>query len=148
MLGIVHSVRRPSSVLAVQPGAVRKRLYDDRLIAYADVTIGNRIIKDAVLLFDTGATESVIFLPDATREIGEAPYDTGLVRMADGSLQNVLYYQCCIDFSGGVRITTDLIDVMEKSVSFADMIVGMDIISNGTLTVNGPEKTFSFEISK
>ena len=51
-----------------------------------------------------------------------------------------------IEFQNGVRISTDLIDVMEKEVDFADMIIGMDIISRGKLTVDGKAKTFTFEI--
>lgn len=145
-LGIIHAVRKPATILVLQSGSVTRNMYEKRLIAYANIMIGCKRIENAVLLFDTGATESVLFLPNAVNEIGKEPEDHGLVRAANGALEKVLYYDSVIDFQNGVRISTDLIDVMEKEVDFADMIIGMDIISRGKLTVDGKAKTFTFEI--
>lgn len=144
MLGIVHAVRKPATILTLESGSLVSRMYDERLFATADITIGALTIPNARLLFDTGATESVVYVTDAVRRIGAEPYDTGVVRMADGSLADVLYYESVVSFPCGIRLSTDLIDVMEADVSFADMVVGMDIISKGTLTVYGKEKRFAF----
>lgn len=145
-LGIVQAVRRPANICVVSGGRISGNIKDNRPITPVDIEIGHYIARNVFALFDTGSSESVLFLPDGRRRIGTDPYETGVIRGVNGVLEDVYYYDASIRMADKVAVDLGLIDVYERNFDIADMIIGMDIISLGTLTIDGKAKTFSFEL--
>ena len=144
-VGILQAARRPSTICVVNNGRICNTIKGNRPIAPVDITIGNYIIQGGFALFDTGASESVLCLPDARRKFGFDPYEKGIITGLDGILKDVYYYDASLKFTN-TSLNIDLLSVYEGSFDYADIIIGMDIISKGKLIVDGKSGTFSFEI--
>ena len=117
-----------------------------RPIAVVTVRIGQLIKENVIALFDTGSSETVLCMPDARKKIGVDPEDVSFIRGIDGETKDVYYYNASLKFQNGASVDVGLIDVYEGEFDFADIIIGMDVIRMGTLTINGKEGTFTFEL--
>lgn len=145
-VGIIQAARRPSTICVISGGKICGDIKGLRPIAMVTVKIGHYIKEDAIALFDTGASESVLCMPNARKKIGTEPEDASFIRGIDGEMKDVYYYNASIKFQNNASVDIGLIDVYEGEFDFADIIIGMDIISKGTLIVNGKEGIFTFEL--
>lgn len=145
-IGVLSAARKPANIFAITGSRFHGKIRDKRIITPITYQIGEYINEIALALIDTGSTESVICLPDARHVTGAEPCDTGMIRWLSGQSENVLYYESVLTFPGGLKLSTDLIDVYEGKSDLADIIIGMDIISKGTLTIDGKNGTFTFEV--
>lgn len=145
IIGTLEPYRDPISVNVIRPGKIIQPVRELRLLSSGVITIADRFSFDAaVIMWDTGATESVVFLPDVRSRVGQEPEDHGMIWTATRSLDEVLYYPGRIELFNKIIVELSWIDVVDARSSFADAIIGMDIISKGKLVVNRDE--FSFEI--
>lgn len=101
-------------------------------------------VRQFKALWDTGATLSAISrkVVDA---LGLVPFNTGLVFHAGGN-QPTNFYKINILLPSGLGFHTRT--VMEASLKDCDMLIGMDIISQGdfALTNRDGKTVFSFQI--
>lgn len=145
-VGIIQAVRKPSTICVVSGGRIHGDIKGKRPIAIITIKIGHYIKENCIALFDTGATETVFCLPDGRKKIAEEPDDTGCIRGIDGELKDVFYYDASLKFTNGVSVDVGLVSVYEGEFDYADIIIGMDVISLGKLHIDGKAGAFSFEI--
>ena len=145
-IGVIKAARIPATVLVLSNGRIQGAIKDNRLLSAVNLTIGNFHMEGAIALFDTGSSESVLFLQDTRTKIGHGPYDTGLVVGFGSNLKKVEYYEAKLELPGQSSLHVDLLDVYDGPAVHADIIIGMDIIRKGKLTVDGLAGMFVFEI--
>ena len=145
-IGIIQAVRKPSTILVLSSGRMHGNIKGKRLIMPVNMTIGHYNLDGALALFDTGSNETVVCLKDGKHRIGLDPEGDGYIRGIDGDLKQVFYYDAELKFSSHVSVSVGLVSVYEGDFDIADIIIGMDIISQGRLTVDGQAGTFTFEI--
>ena len=146
-IGVLMAARKPINISVLNGRSFLVDLRDNRPICSAGYQIGNYTKEYTCAMFDTGSTDTVICLPNARQLVGIDPYDKGLASGFNGDLIDVEYYERAkLMFPYGLEIETDLISVHGGRHPSADIIIGMDIISRGKLTINGKDGTFSFGI--
>lgn len=143
IIGSLSPMRNNITVDIMKAGRIVQPVRSLRLICSGAVTICNYTFDVPMIMWDTCATESVVFLKDPIKKIGSDPEDHGLIWTATRSLDEVLYYPGKIDILGKISVSLSWIDVIDAQPEFADVILGMDVISKGKLTVTAEE--FSFE---
>lgn len=145
--GIIESCRGPAEIAVIQGGRLEQAGRRNGLFSFGKIRVGNYTNDHALFFWDTGATESVLFLPDPQKAIQKDPYDTGMIRLADGSLTDVAYHENArLEFAGAMSFHMDLIDVMDAKPDLCDVLIGMDIITKGTFCYDGRTGNFSFEL--
>ena len=144
--GVFQASRKPANILVVRGGRTEADIKNNQLLMGVSVDIGNYHLQNGLALFDTGSTETVLYLKNFRSKIGFEPYDHGIARGMNGDLEDVYYFDSKITLQCGFEIDTDLIDVFDHKPDFANMIIGMDIINKGKLIVDGKAGTFQFEI--
>ena len=144
IIGSLAPMRNNITVDIMKAGRIVQPIRGLRLICSGAVTIRNYTFDVPMIMWDTGATESAVFLKDPIRKICSDPEDRGLIWTATRSLDEVLYYPGKIDILGKISVSLSWIDVIDAQPEFADVILGMDVISKGKLTVCDEE--FSFEV--
>lgn len=125
-------------------------LYDsDKLIlySYAKITIGDQTIATDRAMWDTGATRT--FIAHSTAEkFDTTPDEVGTSISATDRSDSDIYY-ATVELPGGIIFRNVEVWDVDLSDHGAEVIIGMDIISQGKLvveTVNGmPMFSFSIE---
>lgn len=109
-----------------------------------EITPNGEPIKNFVALWDTGATLSAIS-KNVADVLGLTPFKTGLSYHA-GGVCPTNFYKINILLPNGVGFHTRT--VMEAVLKNCDMLIGMDIISQGdfALTNRDGKTVFSFQI--
>ena len=145
IVGVLEPYRENISVSVLKHGKIIQPIRGLRLLSSGVVTIaGSYSFDAATIMWDTGATESVVIHPNVRARTGIEPEDRGTIWTATTDVEEVLYYPGKIEIFNKIAFELSWIDVMESRPNFADVIIGMDVISKGQLIVNGDE--FSFEI--
>lgn len=117
------------------------------LYSYAKITIGDRTITTDRAIWDTGATITAIS-HKVSKQFDSVPSESGTsISATDCSDSDI--YLATVELPGGIVFyNVDVWDIGLPDYA-ADVIIGMDIISQGTLiieTVNGvPMFSFSIE---
>ena len=145
-IGIVRAARRPARINVISSGRISGSIKCDRPIAPIDITIGHYTARGILAMFDAGSTDTVFCLPDARKKIDADPFDHSFIRGFSGDLDETFMYDASLKLPDNVSLDVGLINVYEGNFSLADIIIGMDIIRNGVLTVDGPKNSFTFEI--
>lgn len=145
--GIIESCRGPAEVSVIQGGRFEQAGRRNGLFSVGKIKIGDYANDHALFFWDTGATESILFLPDPERVIQRKPYNSGMIRLADGSLSDVDYYENArLEFVGAMSFHMDLIDVADMKPDLCDVLIGMDVITKGIFGYDGRTGNFSFEL--
>lgn len=98
--------------------------------------------RDCKAIFDTGATASMIS-SDIANELGLIPYDTTTVSGVHGTESSNIYIIDMI-FRNGFKIPNISVSEAGGSAGF-DLLIGMDIISKGTMLLSGDHgRTFFY----
>lgn len=118
------------------------------LYSYAKVTVGDKIIATDKAMWDTGATITAI--SHAMAEEAEAvAFDSGTsVSATDRKGSDI--YLATVELPSGIIFRNVEVWDIDLTYHGADVVIGMDIISQGRLvveTVNGIPM-FSFEIEQ
>lgn len=128
-----------------------KLLYDKEkpvLYSYAKITIGDKVFATDKAMWDTGATITIATHRIA-KEFDADPVDTGTsISATDRSDSDI--YLATLELPGGIVFENVEVWDIDLEVHNADIVIGMDIISQGRLvveTVNGIPM-FSFEIEQ
>lgn len=128
-----------------------KLLYDKEkpfLYSYAKITIGDTVIATDKAIWDTGATITVISHSKATMA-GTKPDELGTSTSATTRQASGIYH-ATIELPGGIIFHDMELWDMDLALNGPEVLIGMDIISQGRLvveTVNGIPM-FSFEIEQ
>ena len=98
--------------------------------------------RDCKAIFDTGATASMIS-SDIAEELRLIPYDTATVSGVHGTESSNIYIIDMI-FRNGFKIPNISVSEAGGSAGF-DLLIGMDIISRGTMLLSGSQgRTFFY----
>lgn len=136
------------TIAAFHSNKIEQSICDRRLWTFGRVKIGNYETDGLKMLLDTGATDSVIFIPDMRKQIGIEPSSTESLTIVSGDLQEVgLYDGAELWLSNSIYVKFPKLGVIDLKPSLADVIIGMDVLSQGKLIVDGVNGRFSFEIS-
>lgn len=128
-----------------------KLLYDKEkpvLYSYAKITIGDKVFATDRAVWDTGATITIATHKIA-KEFDTVPVDTGIsVSATDRSDSDI--YLATLELPGGIVFENVEIWDVDLEVHNADIVIGMDIISQGRLVVETVNEIpmFSFEIEQ
>ena len=145
--GIIESCRGPAEIAVIQGGRFEQAGRRNGLFSFGKIKIGNYINDHTLLFWDTGSTETMLYLPDPKTRINKDPYDTGMIRLADGHLEDVDYYDDVrIEIAGSIVLEPSLINVYDSKPDLCDVLIGMDIISKGVFGYDGRTGNFSFEL--
>lgn len=119
---------------------------DPKLYSYAKITVGDKTFITDKALWDTGATITAISYAVA-RELDALPSDTGIsISATDRSDSDI--YLATVELPGGIVFhDVELWDI-DLADHGAEIVIGMDIISRGTLVIGTTDglPTFSFRI--
>lgn len=148
LIGTKNTAERPAAASSMRRSfALSYDPEEPKLYSSAKVTINGKTISTDKAMWDTGATITAISHATAER-YHAVPYDSGIsISATDRSDADI--YLATIELPGGI-IFHD-VEVWDFSLSHidAEVIIGMDIISQGKLvveTVNGiPMFSFSME---
>lgn len=126
-------------------------LYDKEkpiLYSYAKIAIGDKVFATDKAVWDTGVTITIAAHRIA-RELPADPAGTGTsISATDRSDSDI--YLATLELPGGIVFENIEVWDIDLEVHNADIVIGMDIISQGRLvveTVNGIPM-FSFEIEQ
>lgn len=98
--------------------------------------------RDCKAIFDTGATASMIS-SDIANELGLIPYGTATISGVHGTESSNIYIIDMI-FRNGFKIPNISVSEAGGSAGF-DLLIGMDIISKGTMLLSGAHgRTFFY----
>ena len=148
-IGIMKSFGKqvPGSIMMSAGSTVTGNVDCDNLL-YSDgvIEIGELRIETSKILWDTGASKSVLYIPDCESKIGSQKSDSPYVfYAASGELIKVDTYNGTIALSDGFKISGSFA-VIDADPTTADAIIGMDVILRGKFTVDGKKNSFAFEI--
>lgn len=148
-IGIMKSFGKqiPGSIMMSAGSTVTGSVDSDNLL-YSDgvIEIGDFKIETSKILWDTGASKSVLYIPDCESKIGSQKSDSPYVfYAASGELIKVDTYNGTIALSDGFKISGSFA-VIDADPTTADAIIGMDVILRGKFTVDGVKNIFTFEI--
>ena len=126
-------------------------LYDKEkpfLYSYAKITIGDIVIATDKAAWDTGATITVISHSGA-RMAGTKPDGTGISTSATTKRDSDIYH-ATIELPGGIIFRDVELWDMDLTLNGPEVLIGMDIISQGRLVVENVNgiPMFSFEIEQ
>ena len=132
-------------------GTLKEKIRNKRMFSTGYVGIGSFVIPRARLFWDIGSKQTLVYVPsygalDAP-PLGSFPVSgigaevTAKIYLARIELSDTIAFD---DLLVGVMVGNDAAD--DDSYEAADVIIGMDIIQNGVLTVDGPKREFTFEI--
>lgn len=145
-IGVLNGIKKP--LLEKKTFTL---LYDKEkpiLYSYAKITIGDTVIATDKAMWDTGATITVISHAMALK-VDAAPNDSGTsISATDRNDADI--YLATVELPGGIIFHDVEVWDVDLADHGAEVIIGMDIISQGRLvveTVNGIPM-FSFEIEQ
>lgn len=126
-------------------------LYDKEkpiLYSYAKITIGDKVFATDKAVWDTGATITIATHAIA-KEFDTKPADTG-TSISTTDRRNSDIYLATLELPGGITFENVEVWDIDLEVHNADIVIGMDIISQGRLVVEAVNgiPMFSFEIEQ
>lgn len=126
-------------------------LYDKEkpiLYSYAKITIGDKVFATDKAVWDTGAMITIAAHCMA-REFPVDPVETGTSISATNRSDSDIYL-ATLELPGGIVFENIEIWDVDLEVHNADIVIGMDIISQGRLVVEAVNgiPMFSFEIEQ
>lgn len=137
----------------ITAGHITEAICNRRMFSIGSVEIGSYRITKARLFWDTGSKQTFVYVPSFD-VIDIAPIGTFPVS-GIGAEVKARAYASRIALSENLSFDNLIVGVMigndtadDDSYESADVIIGMDVIQNGVLIVDGPGRTFTFEINK
>ena len=112
-------------------------------IISATITIDGKSYSTDRALIDTGCNQTIVF-DSLISKIDAKPVRATSLSTANGKVMlNV--YSARVELPAWIT-AEDVHIIHSHAPSVMDVLIGMDILSNGTLTIDGQSKRFSFEV--
>lgn len=118
-------------------------LNKDVPIVSATITIDGKSYSTDRALIDTGSNQTIVF-KSLIDKIDADPVRTTSLNTANGRVM-LNIYSARVELPAWI-VAEDVEIIHQPSQSVMDVLIGMDILSNGTLTIDGQSKRFSFEV--
>ena len=143
--GVLDGFVERKNVCVERHGAFTQS-YSNHLNSMAFVTQDGKVAVLRSARWDTGS-ELTYICPDAGIQLSPSPDVAQSAKGIDGIVRTGKSFKVAIELPGGIKLAN--VDIGELDLSMlkdCDAIIGMDIINMGSMSVNGRDRTFSFEI--
>lgn len=135
----------------ISRGSLSSSIQNKRMFSYGRVCIGTFIIPLAKILWDTGSKQTFVYVSSRDK-LDVAPLGTFPVS-GIGAEVMATAYSARIDLSDILAFDDLIVGVMigdeeadDGSYESADVILGMDAIQYGELSIHGQDRVFTFSI--
>ena len=145
-IGILKSIgQAPKSLMIIASGTFGNDFKGrDLLYSSGRVEFDGYAFDTDSIMWDTGASETCVYAKDKDFHIESGQGEDRLFYAANGDVVKGKQYQGTITLFNGLKISGEF-PVMYAEQPVADVVIGMNVISNGKFTVDGRSKTFTFE---
>ena len=108
------------------------------------VYIGEKAFATDRAMIDTGSNQTIVFR-SFIGDINQEPVRGRTLATAGGHISNVNAYKASIELPANIK-ASDIEVLYSDQESAIDVLIGVDILSNGVLIYDGPNRRFLFEV--